>query len=216
MPAILRILPLLALAALVSLATFRLTQPMTFRAPTGDTTLFTLHLNQDWVDSMEVAQNESRGIGAGPPGEQWVDRTALVFPLMNMVVWGMGLALGLAAWGGFGWALVRSFKVPGEWRMHLLPLVWVGGYFLFMGTRHVMSMRYFLPIYPFLALLAAWALLSWCVLCTSWRTCCSNAPVGYGAVGAGAAVHNGLGMELCLGGLPPGEYPHSGFTLDVS
>jgi hypothetical protein len=159
MPAILRILPLLTLAALVSLATFRLTQPMTFRAPTGDTTLFTLHLNQDWVDSMEVAQNESRGIGAGPPGEQWVDRTALVFPFMNMVVWGMGLALGLAAWGGFGWALVRSFKVPEEWRRHLLPLVWVGGYFLFMGSRHVMSMRYFLPIYPFLALFAAWALL---------------------------------------------------------
>jgi hypothetical protein len=156
---VLRTLPLLALAALVSLATFRVTQPMSFRAPTGDTGVLTLHLNQDWSDSMAVAQNESRGIGAGPPGEQWVGRTRIVFPLMNMVVWGMGLALGLAAWGGFLWALVRSWRVPGEWQMHLLPLLWVGGYFLFMGTRHVMSMRYFLPIYPFLALLAAWALL---------------------------------------------------------
>jgi hypothetical protein len=159
MPAVLRVMPLLVLAALVSLAVFRVTQPMTFRAPQGDTTVLTLHLNQDWLDSMDVAQNESRGIGAGPPGEQWVDRPPIVFPLMNMVVWGMGLALGLAAWGGFLWALVRSFTVPAAWRMHLLPLVWVGGYFLFMGTRHVMSMRYFLPIYPFLALLAAWALL---------------------------------------------------------
>jgi hypothetical protein len=156
---VLRTLPLLVLAALVSLATFRVTQPMSFRAPSGDTTIFTLHFNQDWSDSMEVAQNESRGIGAGPPGEQWVDRTPIVFPLMNMVVWGMGLALGFSAWAGFGWALARSIRSPGDWRMHLLPLVWVGGYFLFMGTRHVMSMRYFLPIYPFLALLAAWALL---------------------------------------------------------
>jgi len=154
-----QVLPLLILAAVISLATFRVTQPMSFRAPSGDTTIFTLHFNQDWSDSMAVAQNESRGIGAGPPGEQWVDRTPIVFPLMNMVVWGMGLALGLSAWGGFGWALARSVRAPGEWRMHLLPLVWVGGYFLFMGTRHVMSMRYFLPIYPFLALLAAWALL---------------------------------------------------------
>src|SRR5690606_31233168 len=31
------------------------------------------------------------------------------------------------------------------------------GYFLFMGTRWVKSIRYFLPIYPFLLLLAAWA-----------------------------------------------------------
>ncbi|HSV84982.1 MAG TPA: phospholipid carrier-dependent glycosyltransferase [Levilinea sp.] len=155
----LRVLPLLALAAVVSLATFRVTQPMTFRAPTGDTTLLTLHFNQDWSDSMAVALNESRGIGAGPPGEQWVDRAQIIFPLMNMVVWGMGLALGLSAWGGFGWALARSLRVPREWRMHILPLVWVGGYFLFMGTRHVMAMRYFLPVYPFLALLGAWALL---------------------------------------------------------
>lgn len=154
-----RVLPLLVLAGVVSLATFRVTQPMTFRAPTGDTTLFTMHFNPDWSDSMAVALNESRGIGAGPPGEQWVDRTQIIFPLMNMMVWGMGLALGLSAWGGFGWAVARSVRMTGEWRAHILPLVWVGGYFLFMGTRHVMAMRYFLPIYPFLALLAAWALL---------------------------------------------------------
>ena len=46
------------------------------------------------------------------------------------------------------------------WRAHLLLLVWVGGYFFFMGTRWVKSVRYFLPIYPFLCLLAAWGLLA--------------------------------------------------------
>ncbi len=40
-----------------------------------------------------------------------------------------------------------------------MPLVWTGGYFLFLGTRWVKSVRYFLPIYPFLCLLAAWALM---------------------------------------------------------
>lgn len=152
---------LLVLAASVSLITFRVCQPMSFRAETGDTNLLTLHLNQDWVDSMEVAQNESRGINAGPPGEQWAGRIPLVFPFVNMVMWGMGLALGLAAWTGFGWALAQIARMKPGWQAHALPAAWVGAYFLFMGTRHVMSMRYFLPIYPFLCLLAAAALLDW-------------------------------------------------------
>jgi hypothetical protein len=146
-------------AAAASLLTFRLTQPMSFRAETGDTTLITLHPNQDWVDSMAVATSESRGIGGGPPSEQWADRPAILFPLMNMIVWGMGLPLGLAAWAGFGWAAWRATRFGDGWRSHLLPLVWVGGYFLFMGTRWVKSIRYFLPLYPFLCLLAAWALI---------------------------------------------------------
>jgi len=149
----------LLLAVVVTLVTFRVTQPMSFRAATGDTTIFTLHLNQDWVDSMKVAQDESNGIGGGPPSEQWAHRLAIIFPLENMVIWGMGLPLGIAVWAGFLWAAWRSFRYGSGWRAHLIPLVWTGGYFLFMGTRWVKSVRYFLPIYPFLCLLAAWALI---------------------------------------------------------
>ena len=147
------------LAVVATLVTFRVTQPMTFRAKTGDTTILTVHLNQDWVDSMQVAQNESNGIGGGPPSEQWAHRLAIIFPLENMVIWGMGLPLGIAVWAGFLWAAWRVLKYGSGWRAHLIPLVWTGGYFLFMGTRWVKSVRYFLPIYPFLCLLAAWALI---------------------------------------------------------
>ena len=148
----------LILGALVSVLIFRVTQPMSFRAATGDTTFLTVHINPDWWDSMQVAQMESTGVGGGPPGEQWAARPAILFPLMNMVVWGMGLPLGLAGWAGFlraAWQVVRSGK---KWQAHLLPLIWVGGYFLFMGTRWVKSIRYFLPIYPFICLFAAWLL----------------------------------------------------------
>jgi hypothetical protein len=150
----------LLLSGAVALLTFRLTQPMSFRAAQGDTNLFTLQLNPDWLESMQVAQGESSGVGGGPPGEQWTARMPLIFPLVNLVVWGMGVALGLAAWLGFAAALWQWLRFGSGWRVHLLPLVWTGGYFLFMGTRWVMSMRYFLPIYPFLCLLAAWGLLS--------------------------------------------------------
>ena len=150
----------LALTVLAAALTFRLTHPMAFRATTGDTTLLTLQPNPDWIESMKVAQMESDGIGGGPPGEQWVGRAAILFPLVNMVVWGMGLPLGAAAWGGWLAALWQWLRYGRGWRIHLLPLVWVGGYFLFMGTRWVKSVRYFLPIYPFLCLLAAWGLLA--------------------------------------------------------
>jgi len=143
---------------LVGLVTFRVTQPMSFRAAQGDTTLLTLRLNPDWTDSMNVAQQESNGIGGGPPSEQWANRPFLIFPLMNMVVWGMGIPLGLAAWSGFLLALWQMLRRGENWRAHLLPLVWTGGYFLVMATRFVSSVRYFLPVYPFLCLLAGWLL----------------------------------------------------------
>lgn len=150
---------LVAISAAVSVLTFRVTQPMTFRTKTGDTGFFTISLNPDWLDSMEVAQSESKGIGGGPPSEQWAHRTPVLFPLMNMVFWGMGLPLGVAAWLGTLAAAWQAIKERKDWRAHLIPLLWVGGYFLFMSTRWVTSIRYFLPIYPLLCLFAAWGLL---------------------------------------------------------
>ena len=146
------------LAGITTLITFRFTQPMSFRATMGDTAFWTPQLNPDWVESMKVAQQESNGIGGGPPSEQWADRPIILFPLMNMIVWGLGVPLGIAGWAGFGWAAWRSFRGHSSWQAHLLPLVWTGGYFIFMATRWVKSIRYFLPIYPFLCLLAAWGL----------------------------------------------------------
>lgn len=148
---------LLLIAGLVAVITFRLLQPMSFRAASGDTSLLTLTPNPDWTLSIQVASAQNNGEGAGPPGEQWTNRPAIVFPLVNMALWGMGLPLGLAAWVGLLWA-VRRVLQKNDWQNHLLPLTWAGGYFIFMGTRWVKSVRYFLPIYPFMALFAAWAL----------------------------------------------------------
>ncbi|MDD5368345.1 MAG: glycosyltransferase family 39 protein [Anaerolineaceae bacterium] len=149
----------LMVVLLSAAVTFRLTQPMSFRAASGDTSLFTMHLNPEWTNSLKAAQLESSGIGGGPPSEQWANRPIITFPLANMVLWGLGLPLGIAAWYGFAWALYQTLRGHLAWSAHLLPLIWVGGYFSFMATRWVKSIRYFLPIYPFLCLFAAWALI---------------------------------------------------------
>ncbi len=72
-------LGLCILSAVVALVTFRIFQPMSFRAATGDTGIFTIHFNKDWVDSMLVSMSESSGIGGGPPSEQWAHRTPCSF-----------------------------------------------------------------------------------------------------------------------------------------
>ncbi|MCP5010027.1 MAG: hypothetical protein GY942_08635, partial [Aestuariibacter sp.] len=106
----------------------------------------------------EEIQHQQSPDFAAPFALQWTDRTALLFPLTNMVLYGMGLTAGIAAWLGFFWALWRIIRGHPEWTAHAIPVAWAGVYFLFMGTRWVMSIRYFLPIYPMLFLLAGWAL----------------------------------------------------------
>lgn len=161
-PSLRSALLLVALAGVVSVLTYRVIHPMAFRAETGDTTFFTWHLNPNWTNMLALSQAESNLEGGGPPAEQWTSRPKVLFPFLNIVLWGLGLPLGLMAWAGWAWAAWRCLSTSAartdEWKTHLLPVLWVGGFFLFMGTRWVMSVRYFLPIYGFLALLAAWAL----------------------------------------------------------
>ncbi|HHH83560.1 MAG TPA: hypothetical protein ENL35_11320, partial [Chloroflexi bacterium] len=73
-----------------------------------------------------------------------------------MLLWGLGLPLGLAAWFGWGWALIESLR--GRWQRHLLPVAWTGAFFLWQSIGFTKAMRYQLPIYPMLAMFAAWGL----------------------------------------------------------
>ena len=74
------------------------------------------------------------------------------------------MPLGMTAWVGWlvaTWQVLRALtpsKGVAQARPHILPVVWVGGMFLWQGMQYVYSMRYLLPLYPALGLLAAWFL----------------------------------------------------------
>ena len=89
----------------------------------------------------------------------------------------MGVTAGLFAWFAVLWALWRmvtgdrqppaageqlvtrrSTLITAEWMLHAIPVFWTLLYFLYMGTRWVKSVRYFLPLYPALFVLAGWAI----------------------------------------------------------
>jgi len=109
---------------------------------------------------MEAIRGQMTGDVDFPPNHQWTDRKPIIFPWTNMVLYGMGPALGLAAWLGWVAALIHMIRRRGAWRQHLLPVLWVGDFFFYQGTQWVKSMRYLLPIYPMLILLAAWLLVA--------------------------------------------------------
>ena len=150
----------LLLMGLVTVAVFRVAQPYAF----GGTSLWDFTFARRWLDNMRQASMGSKGDIDAPPGHQWASRTPFVFPFVNMVVWGMGVPLGLAAWAGFllaAWQIVRGLTVrTNAWAVqaHLLPAAWIGGMFLWQGLQYVQSMRYYLPLYAPLALFAAWFL----------------------------------------------------------
>jgi YYY domain-containing protein len=99
-------LSLLVFAAVVSLVAFRVFQPYAFQGPG----FISLKLNPAWLGNMSEVQRLVNGDIDYPPGHQWTDRIPYVFPWVNMVVWGMGLPLGLAAWAGWLLAIFRSVR----------------------------------------------------------------------------------------------------------
>ena len=138
----------LMLAAVAALIVFRIAQPYAFEG------FFTL--NPQFLDDMTRIQRLVSGQDDYPPGHQWTNRTPYWFPWYNMVFWGLGPMLGLAAWLGIVVAAAQVLRKQ-KWE-HTLILFWVIGMFLFQGQQFVMTMRYMLPLYPFLTIFAAFFL----------------------------------------------------------
>lgn len=145
----------LGLAAVLALLAFRIAQPYAFEGPG----FFGLRPYQPWWERMSQIQSEQSGALDAPPGQQWANRLPIAFPWLNMVIWGMGLPLGLAAWAGWG---VAGFDWLRGRREH--TVLWLGTtlLFLYLATQWVKTMRYFLPLYPLLAILAAYGLIRLC------------------------------------------------------
>ncbi len=136
-----------ALAALLSLLVFRIAQPYAFSGPG----FFGLRPNHAWVENIIEQRNQAAGDVDFPPALQWA-RRPLWFGWYNLTAWGLGWPLGLLAWAGFLWTGRRILR--GE-RQHAVLWVWAGLYFVWQSAQFNPTMRYFLPLYPLLAIFAA-------------------------------------------------------------
>lgn len=140
------------LTALISFIAFRICQPYSFNGPG----FFGLSLNENWLNSLKSLKAQSSGNVDFPPALQWARRNDF-FSLKNLVLWGLGLPLGISAvlcFVGMGYTLGRRRE------LQFAPIwIWSLLYFLWQGLAWVKAMRYLLLLYPILAVIAAWGIL---------------------------------------------------------
>ena len=149
--AILAIALPVVLSGLLAFVAFRVAQPYAFEGPG----FLGVRPSPEWFARLKQIGEEQSGLLDYPSGRQWTDRLPIIFPWVNIVVWGMGLPLGLAAWAG--WARMGVELGRGK-LTHFVLWPWTTAYFVFYATRWVKALRYFLPIYPLLILMASYAL----------------------------------------------------------
>ncbi|HEX6268859.1 MAG TPA: DUF2298 domain-containing protein [Anaerolineales bacterium] len=137
------VLVCLIVGGLATIISFRIFQPYAFDG---------IGLNPQWVANIREQRIQARGEADLPWNLQWARRSHL-YSFENLTLWGLGLPLGILAWTGFlymGWRILK-----GEWR-HTLLWGWTAAYFLWQSLQFNPTMRYQLPIYPLLGMMAAW------------------------------------------------------------
>ena len=137
------IITCLIAGGLASLISFRISQPYAFDG---------ILPSEQWMANIQEQRIQAKGDADLPWNLQWARRSHL-YSFINLTTWGLGLPLGILAWIGFiymGWRILK-----GEWR-HALLWGWTAAYFIWQSLQFNPTMRYQLPIYPLLAMMAAW------------------------------------------------------------
>ncbi|HET9910419.1 MAG TPA: DUF2298 domain-containing protein [Anaerolineales bacterium] len=137
------VLVCLIAGGIATIISFRIFQPYAFNG---------IWLDTRWVEDIKQQRAQATGEADLPWNLQWARRTHL-YSFTNLTMWGLGLPLGILAWAGFlymGWRILK-----GEWR-HALLWGWTALYFLWQSLQFNPTMRYQLPIYPLLVMMAAW------------------------------------------------------------
>ena len=142
----------LVIAGALSFIVFRLAQPYAFSGPG----LLGIKPNPAWLAQIREQRNQATLDVDFPPAMQWA-RRSVFFSGDNLTIWGLGLPLGLLAWAGVFWIGWEILK--GKWRTHLLLWGWTVAFFIWQSLPINPSMRYQLPIYPTLAIFAAWPII---------------------------------------------------------
>lgn len=141
---------------------FRLASPYIF----ANVSWLDITLNTDFQKALDFQRLAIKGEVMFPPQWNWVDTTPYLYPFSNILIWGLGIPLGITALIGlalFVYEMVYFLKYHYHLKQLLIPLtsplliafVWVVGDFMYRGGNFVKSFRYLLALLPFLMIFAS-------------------------------------------------------------
>jgi len=107
---------------------------------------------QRWLADIGAAGRIVAGDVDTPPTFQWADATPWLYPWWQLSWWGIGPVVATFALYGV-WIILGR-----RWRPVWLLVVWVVGFFVWQGGVFGMTMRYYLPMYAGLIIVAMLAL----------------------------------------------------------
>lgn len=105
------------------------------------------HLNPKLLANWRELKSYDDPQGWFPPAILWIKTKAYLYPLMNLMWWGVGLPIFMIT----GWGLLHIWKKPRSLLL-LLPILVI---FAYQGGQYSKNMRYFLGMYPFIAIIMA-------------------------------------------------------------
>ena len=144
----------LLLAGFGAFLAFRLGNPYAFSGPG----FFGLLPNERWLANLAQVSLGVGGVQDYPPNWQWLARSPFVYITKDLLFWGMGLTFGALGCFGWFWAAYRILRNRPAASANLILVIWIASYLLWMGRLWTLTMRYYLPLYGALAVLAGWCL----------------------------------------------------------
>ncbi|MDD3998484.1 MAG: hypothetical protein PHR98_00055 [Candidatus Shapirobacteria bacterium] len=126
----------------ISILAFRIFQPYAF------TNIF--KINPLFIDNLKTLANFSGSDIYYPPGVQWINRLLFLDSSVNLVVWGLGLVFSLPLL-----FLIFRFFIKPKIKFNLIFIIsfWIILLFIYQSLQFAHTMRYYLPVYPFICLI---------------------------------------------------------------
>src|SRR6185369_11149179 len=126
--------------------TLRLADPYLFQNPT----LLDPQPNILFMQNLQTLKNLSDPTAWFPPALQWLHKLPVIFALQNIMLYGLGVPLFLCVTLGMGIIIFHFRKTK-----LLIVLIWCLLFFFYQSTQITKTMRYFIVLYPFFAIFAA-------------------------------------------------------------
>lgn len=126
--------------------TLRLLNPYYFETAS----FFDIRLSNEFLQNIEQLESFNGNDVWFPPAIQWMSTTPIWSPFKNMVLMGLGFPISFIFFLG----MYRFIKKHRTFELNVI-LIWMLVFFLFQSVQFTKNMRYFIYMYPFIAIFGA-------------------------------------------------------------